>query len=266
MVFTVNWQHLARFAPKLAIGLGASAGMGYFINRTYCDSPSAIGSITVSAIDEIKSRNLDLSIPNVYTTSRFVESNDENVTFENLDGFTLIGVETIKSTPFTSWWAKEFVALYLHTETLNKLLESRWEDSSEATIYASEIMGEGFPMKLVTKTTTSDFKIKLYLDFRFQGYRDVLLSTAHLILWDERKKLLNDLNDLGSFVKSIPPGGTLKKGERLVVTKEADNSLTIDFPDRPDYSGVTIKNTEMSASWFYPVFGNEGSILFKKAH
>jgi hypothetical protein len=232
--------------------------MGYFMNRTYCDSPLAIGSIKVSALDKV-TLNLDA----VYTDAVFVDYSGTDVTFDkNLDGFTLVGVQSCGRTIFTKWWTKQFLGLYLHTESMNRLLESKWKDSSEAILGAEDIMGEGLPLRIVTKTN-GIFDLSVYL-------REIRISFFDSFQWfgpfvpaAVRKKISNDLDHLSCWSSGLPDT-SLTKLDSLVVTKEADKSISIEFPGRPDLTGFKASNTYFSEWFLQPILGRECSILFKK--
>jgi hypothetical protein len=261
MVFSANWQCLARYSPKIAIGLGASAGMGYFMNRTYCDSPLAIGSI-----ETVFGRY-----------RRSLDDYDSKILFDkNMDGFTLVDVYDIpsfKGHHFKNTDPTVIRGLYFNSESLSKLLEEcgYWEDPEDLKLYVLDY--QDIPMKYVFKANREiAVSLPLYKiwetcytflekgmngDF---GQKDIpeALSTSQLEYLKEASEAFED------FFWSIPDYQVkLKPGESLVITKEADKSITVDFPKSTSLSGLNIKN-EMVCAMVFGLIDLRSSVTFKK--
>jgi hypothetical protein len=221
MVFTVNWQHLARFAPKLAIGLGASAGMGYFINRTYCDLPKVVEKTTGIDFDQ------------------------------ELNDFKLLGLG-VRQVTFIKFNAYA-VALYMQTKSLLSL-GTRWKqeftpskllNSPESEFYISDLLKKGKSLKLVIKTARNTDGPHLR-----NGFLKMLTLQykSQLDLSDQDKEQVD--KDLQNFKSLWSIKGTFKKGDCIVVTREADESLSLEFPDNPEFTGFSINNAFL-CKWFF---------------
>ena len=249
MVFTVNWQHLARFAPKLAIGLGASAGMGYFINRTYCDSPSAIGTIET---DDFNARMAHINT---------------NIHFDkDLDGFTFMASDAIpfyNGDFFKNTSPTVIRGVYLHTETLKQMLTGRddGEDTGFVTLSYADL--SYIPMKVVIKSN-KDIDVSNILIDLWKASTVVLVNSLNFIERQtiEGQTIEKAFNDLQEFYLSIPIEAKLKTGERFVITKEADESITVEFPNSSNLSGFNVKNMQLSRMMLMPLL-NASFVTFK---
>jgi hypothetical protein len=230
MVFSANWQYLARYAPKIAIGLGASAGMGYFMNCSYCDLPKVVEKNTGIDFDS------------------------------ELKDFKLLGVG-VRQVTFLNFNAYA-VALYMQTKSLLNL-GSRWKqeftpakllNSPESEFYTGDLLKKGNSLKLVIKTARNTDGPHLrngFLKMLTLQYK----SQANLS--DQDKEQID--KDLQNFKSQWPIKGTFKKGNSVVVTREADESLSLEFPDNPEFSGFSINNAKLS-QWFFKSYLGSGGI------
>jgi hypothetical protein len=110
-----------------------------------------------------------------------------------------------------------------------------------------------FPIKIMTKVFEEEQMhwygtyIHDFLKNYFEDKNKYAFGSKEPLTWSERLKVHRDLE---TFRALWPSKEALKGINLLAVTREADESMTFDFPDNPEIPGFNIKNKILADTWF----------------
>lgn len=221
---------ISRLSKRSLSRISIGAGIGFFMNWMCSDSNSVVENST------------GIEFPSY------------------IKDFTLLGIG-VRQVTFINFNAYA-VALYMQSKSILNL-GSRWKQEytpakllnpPESEFYISDLLKEGKSLKLVIKTARNTDGPHLrngflkMLDTKFKSQTDLSLLEKE-----------NVEKDLQKFKSSWPIKGTFKKGSSVVVTREENESLNIEFPDNPEFSGFSISNAKIS-QWFFKSYLAPGGV------
>jgi hypothetical protein len=125
---------------------------------------------------------------------------------------------------------------------------SSHEETPKWTI--ASFLKKDLPLKIVTyyfKQDCMDTVRENFHNFCYLALKRRLTVGMVPLSWSEKVQVEKDLK---TFSASWPSKEALKGVQLCAFTREADESITFDFPDNPEIPGFNIKNKIMADWWF----------------